>query len=106
MYRIRVKTINIVQNVQNMYTGVMKKISVSNARKFISSLVDQVVETGEVIAIKRHKQIDALIVKFPKEYRPEFSDIANLSAYSTSFDFLKDEPDDYSRADIIHFYKK
>ncbi|MEI6490445.1 MAG: hypothetical protein WCO16_01635 [bacterium] len=84
----------------------MRKISVLNAQKYFSSLVDEVVETGEVIAIQRHNQIDALIVRFPKDYRPEFSDIANLSAYSTSFDFLKDEPDDYSRADIIHYYKK
>lgn len=98
------KTIEIVQNVQNRYNADMKKISVSNARKYISSLVDEVVETGEVIAIERHKGIEALIVKFPRDYRPEFSDIANLNAYSTSFDFLKDEPDDYSRSDIIEFY--
>jgi hypothetical protein len=101
-----VKTIDIVQNVHQVYTSAMKSMSVSNARKYIGKLIDDVVENGEVIGIKRHNQIDALIVKFPKDYRPEFSDIANLNAYSTSFDFLKDEPDDYSRADIIHFYKK
>jgi antitoxin (DNA-binding transcriptional repressor) of toxin-antitoxin stability system len=83
----------------------MRKISVLNAQKYFSSLVDEVVETGEVIAIQRHNQIDALIVKFPKDYRAEFSDIANLNTYSTSFDFLKDEPDDYSREDIIRKYK-
>ena len=82
----------------------MKIVSASNVRKNIASLVDEVVETGEVIGIKRHKEIDALIVKFPREYRSDFSEIANLSAYSTSFDFLKDEPDDYSRDDIKEKY--
>jgi len=45
----------------------MRKISVLNAQKYFSSLVDEVVETGEVIAIQRHNQIDALIVRFPKD---------------------------------------
>jgi antitoxin (DNA-binding transcriptional repressor) of toxin-antitoxin stability system len=98
------RTINIVQNVQTRYDNLMKKISTSNARKHISSLIDEVVETGEVIAIKRHKEIDALIVKFPREYRADFSDVANLNAYSKAFEFLKDEPDDYSRSDIKQKY--
>ena len=96
--------INTVQFVQNMYDEYMKIVSASNVRKDISSLVDEVVETGEVIAIKCHKEIDAVIVKFPREYRSDFSDITNLNAYSSSFDFLKDEPDDYSREDIKEKY--
>lgn len=78
----------------------MKSISASNARKHIGTLIDEVVETGEVIAIKRHKDIDALIVKFPRDYRKGFSDVSNINTYSTSFDFLKDESEDYSRKDI------
>ncbi len=100
------KTLNIVQNVQKIYNDDMKIISSSNARKYISSLVDEVVETGEVVAIKRHNEIDAVIVKFPREYRKDFSDVANLNAYSKSFEFLKDEPDLYSRKDIINFYEE
>lgn len=84
----------------------MKSISASNARKHISSLIDEVVETGEVIAIKRHKEIDVLIVKFPRDYRADVSEIANLNAYSKAFEFLKDEPDDYSRKDIKEWYGK
>ena len=104
VYSCGVKIIEIVQNVHNWYDVDMKSISASNARKHIGKLIDDVVENGEVIGIKRHDQIEALIVKFPKDYRPEFSDIANLNAYSSSFDFLKDEPDDYSLDDVIEFY--
>jgi len=78
----------------------MKTISSSNVRKHISKLVDDVVETGEVIAITRQKDIDVLIIKFPREYKKEFSDIANLNAYSESFSFLDIEPELYSRADL------
>ena len=78
----------------------MRVISSSNARKYIGSLVDEVVETGEAIAIKRHNDIDAIIIKFPREYKSSFSEVSNLNTYSNSFDFLHDEPDLYSRADI------
>ncbi len=82
----------------------MKIISSSNARKYISLLVDEVVETGEAIAIKRHNEIDAIIIKFPREYKKGFSDISNLNSYSKSFEFLKNEPDLYSKADIKSYY--
>ena len=99
------KSINIVQIVQNRYDDDMKIISSSSARKNISTLVDDVVETGEAVAIKRHNEIEALIIKFPREYRKDVSDITNLNAYSKSFDFLADEPDLYSREDIKEYYE-
>ncbi len=78
----------------------MKTISSSNTRKYISDLLDEVRETGESIAIKRQKNIEAVLIKFPREYSIAFSDVTNLNAYGQAFDFLADEPDTYSRADI------
>jgi len=78
----------------------MKIISSSNARQFISNIISEVVETGKSIVISRHDEPEVAIIKFPREYRKDFSDISNLNAYSKSFDFLKDEPEIYSRKDL------
>lgn len=79
---------------------IMKIISSSNARQFISNIISEVVETGKSIVISRHDEPEVAIIKFPREYRKDFSDISNLNAYSKSFDFLKDEPEIYSRKDL------
>lgn len=78
----------------------MKKISTTNARKQLSNLIDIVRETGEVFAISRHEDIDALLIRFPKNYNKNLSRITNYNAYSPSFDFLADEPDLYSIDDL------
>ena len=83
-----------------MYNITMKTISTTNVRKNISEMIDSVRETDNVFLIGRHGAPEAVLVKFPTEYRPEVSDMTNVNAYSTSFDFLKDEPELYSLADI------
>jgi antitoxin (DNA-binding transcriptional repressor) of toxin-antitoxin stability system len=78
----------------------MKTISTTNVRKNISEMIDTVRETDGVFLIGRHGSPEAVLIKFPTNFRTDVSDITNVNAYSTSFDFLKDEPDLYSIADI------
>ena len=82
----------------------MKIVTTTNARKSISAIVDQVRKNGEVFGIGRRDSVDAILIAFPHEYRKELNDITNVNAYSKSFDFLKDEPDLYSRADVKKKY--
>ena len=83
-----------------MYNILMKIISTTEVRKNISEMIDSVRETDKVFLIGRRGAPEAVLIKFPTNYRPEVSDITNVNAYSTSFDFLKDEPDLYSVTDI------
>lgn len=78
----------------------MKTISTTDVRKNISSMIDTVRETGGVFLIGRRGAPEAVLLKFPTDYRTDVSDITNVNAYSESFDFLKHEPDLYSIADI------
>ena len=82
----------------------MKTISTTNVRKQMKSLIDVVKETGEVIAIGRRNNIEAILIKFPREYNKNVSDITNVNVYSPSFDFLEKEPDLYSIKDLKKKY--
>lgn len=84
-----------------MYNIDMKTISTTDVRKNISDMIDVVRETGSVFLIGRRGTPEAVLLKFPTEYRTDVSDITNVNAYSSSFDFLKEEPDLYTIADII-----
>ena len=35
-------------------------------------------------------------MKFPRDYNKDLNEITNINTYSSSFDFLADEPDLYS----------
>ena len=83
-----------------MYNISMKTISTTEVRKNISEMIDSVRETDKVFLIGRRGSPEAVLIKFPADYRTDVSDMTNVNAYSTSFDFLKDEPDLYSAADI------
>ena len=78
----------------------MKVISTTDARKNKSDMIDAVIADGSNFVIGRHKEPEAVLIKFPTAYRSEVSDITNINSYSNSFDFLKDEPDLYTVADI------
>lgn len=78
----------------------MKTITSTNARKQLKSLLELVAETGEIFAIGRHKHLDALLIKFPRDYHKDLTDITNINAYSSSFGFLAHEPELYSVHDI------
>ncbi len=41
-----------------------------------------------------------MLTQSPSKYRKDVTDITNVNAYSSSFDFLKDEPDVYTREDV------
>lgn len=83
-----------------LYNIDMKIISTTEARKRISDLLDAVVTNSASFVIGRHDSPEAVLVKFPTNYRSDVSDITNINAYSNSFDFLKDEPEIYSLDDI------
>ena len=75
-------------------------ISSTDVRKNISDMIDAVCETGRVFLIGRRGEAEAILLKFPTAYRADVSDITNINAYSSSFDFLDDEPNIYSVADL------
>ncbi|MCR4279034.1 MAG: hypothetical protein NUV81_04020 [bacterium] len=82
----------------------MQIISTTNARKNISRIVDRVKIHGEVFGIGRRDSIDALIIQFPSIYNRNVNEITNINALSRSFDFLEQEPDLYSIADLRKRY--
>jgi antitoxin (DNA-binding transcriptional repressor) of toxin-antitoxin stability system len=82
----------------------MKIITTTNARNQISKLIDSVRDKGDVFAIGRRNNPEALLIKFPTEYNPEVSDITNINTYSESFSFLEEEPDLYSVDDLKKKY--
>lgn len=82
----------------------MKIITTTEARKIMSSLINRVKYSGEVIAIGRRHSIDALIVQFPQTYNKTANDITNANAYSKSFDFLLSEPELYTASDLKKTY--
>lgn len=86
----------------NLYN--MKVLTTTAARKQMSSLINLVKMRGEVIGIGRRKSIDALLIQFPSHYNPEINEITNVNAFSRSFDFLQEEPELYSLADLKKTY--
>ena len=78
----------------------MRIVSTTDARKNIKSIVDRVKYRGEVFGIGRRNSIDAVVVQFPHVYNKNVNDITNVNAYSKSFDFLSQEQDIYSPADV------
>ncbi len=82
----------------------MKTVTATYARQNFRDVVDYVKTTGNMVTIKNHGSREVIIMKFPKTYDPRFSEIANLNAYFAADSEIKDEPDLYSRADIIKQY--
>jgi hypothetical protein len=84
----------------------MRTISITEARRHIKDLLNQVKETGEVFAIGRRDSLEAILLKFPANYNSKLNDITNINAYSASFDFLNSEPDLYNADDLKKRYDK
>ncbi|MCR4334175.1 MAG: hypothetical protein NUV47_00350 [Patescibacteria group bacterium] len=82
----------------------MKVVTTTTARKNIGNMINRVKYSGEVFGIGRRNSIDALLIKFPNTYNKELNDITNVNANSGSFDFLADEPEIYSVADLRKKY--
>ncbi|QQR64466.1 hypothetical protein IPH92_02745 [Candidatus Kaiserbacteria bacterium] len=79
----------------------MNVISTSKARNTLPQIIEALKERDGVFVIGRRNVPEAILIKFPSHYRKEVSDITNVNANSASFDFLDDEPDLYSIADIL-----
>ncbi len=79
----------------------MKIIPVSKARANIREIIEAVASDDKVFVLGRHKHPEAVLIKFPEAYNPETSEITNINSYSSSFDFLKKEPELYSHKDIL-----
>jgi len=82
----------------------IKTLSTTKVRENISSIVDTVYNTGKSFVIGRRDNPEAIIIPFPKEFNPKFSEITNMNAYSQSFSFLNEEPNIYSKLDINKKY--
>ncbi len=79
----------------------MTIISTSKARNLLPQFIEALKEHDGAFVIGRRNNPEAVLIKFPSHYRKEVSDITNVNAYSSSFDFLKDEPELYSVIDVI-----
>jgi len=82
----------------------MKIITTTGARKQMAHIVDRVKVHGEVFGIGRRNSIDALVIQFPSYYNKELNDVTNVNAASRSFDFLYNEPETYTVADLKKRY--
>ena len=75
--------------------------STTEARAILGDIVNQVKYQKKIIAIGRNKKAEAYIIPIPEEQDLPISDI---NANSSSFNFLKDEPDLYSLNDLKKQY--
>lgn len=79
----------------------MTVISTSKARNLLPQFIAALKEHDAAFVIGRRNSPEAVLIKFPSHYKKDVSDITNVNAYSSSFDFLADEPELYSAADVI-----
>ena len=77
----------------------MKVITPVLARKNIGKIMDAVRTTGRPIAIGERNKPEVMVVRI-SGYNPKLSDVMNAAVASGSYDFLYDEPDLYSDANI------
>lgn len=80
----------------------MTFVTTTKARDSLGKLVSQLA-AGESSAfvLGRRDNPEAVLISFPQYFNKEVSDITNVNAYSKSFDFLADEPELYSPADVL-----
>ncbi len=80
----------------------MNIISTTKAREDLGKYINALNSgDAEAFVFGRRGHEEAVLIKFPKQYKKSLSDITNVNSYSKSFDFLNDEPDLYSKKDII-----
>ncbi len=79
---------------------IMKVVTTTKARAQLSSLINEVRYGNTSIGIGRRNKIEAIIIKCPDSINAPVGESTLLNAYGGSFDFLKDEPDLYSKNDL------
>jgi len=82
----------------------VRQVTVSKTRETISDIINKVKYNNDIFAITRREQPEVLIIKYPENYNKDLDDTTNFNANSSSFDFLKDEPDIYSVSDLVKKY--
>ena len=87
-----------------MYNLHMKTISATDARNNLKSVMDMITKNDEVVVIKNHNNPEIIMMKYPRHYNPNLSDMTNFMANNPAFDFLADEPDLYTRDDLKKKY--
>ncbi len=78
----------------------MTIISTSKARNLLPQFIEALKERDGAYVIGRRNNPEVILIKFPHEYRKNVTDITNVNAYSSSFNFLLDEADLYSVDDV------
>jgi len=82
----------------------MKVIRTTDARKHLSALVNAVRFSNKPIAIGRRDKAEVLLIKFPEHANYELDAITNMNQFGGAFEFLEEEPDLYTREDLIESY--
>lgn len=80
----------------------MKHYSTTEARKHLSTIVEQVHYLKVIVSVGRHGESEVLIV--PKPEIDKDLPISAINTASRSFDFLEEEPDIYSLNDLKKRY--
>lgn len=79
----------------------MNIISTTQARIMLPKFINSFKDDNISFVFGRRDVPEAVLIKFPTQYSNHLSDITNVNAYSSSFDFLNDEPDIYTLEDVI-----
>lgn len=82
----------------------MKQLSTTEMRSHISEVIDEVRYNNQVFGVGRRDKIEVLIMKYPENLNKKLNELTNFNANSSSFDFLRDEPDIYSVNDLKMVY--
>ena len=77
----------------------MDLISTIVARKMFASLIENIRTNDGFVAIRRRNKAEALLIPYPQYLSKEVTEITNVNANSSSFDFLNKEPELYSVTD-------
>lgn len=79
----------------------MNIISTTKARELLPKFINSFKDDDISFVFGRRDVPEAILIKFPTQYSDQLTDITNVNAYSSSFDFLNDEPDIYTLEDIL-----
>ncbi|MBU1091506.1 hypothetical protein KKA27_01420 [Patescibacteria group bacterium] len=82
----------------------MQVISTTSMRKNISEVINKVKYNNRVFGVGRRNKAEVIIIKYPENINKKVNKITNINANSSSFDFLKEEPDIYSVKDLKKRY--
>ncbi len=79
-------------------------MTTTKVRRNIAGFVEQIKRENSVIGIGRRNKIEVVVMKYPENINPKLTEITNINANSSSFDFLKDDPELYSVKDLKKRY--